>query len=85
MGNDPEAAKTAFDAQIDAKTGLTEDEKDVLKAKVASTLDSKADFDDQSYNDIQSILKAKTYASSVAATIKKQQPPRKTVLQQLCR
>ena len=69
MGNDPEAVKTAFDAQIDAKTGLTEDEKDVLKAKVASTLDSKADFDDQSYNDIQSSLKAEIVSATSAVNV----------------
>ena len=69
MGNDPEAVKTAFDAQIDAKTGLTEDEKDVLKAKVKSTLDSKADFDDQSYNDIQSSLKAEIVSATSAVNV----------------
>lgn len=74
MGNDPEAVKTAFLAQIDAKTGLTDDEKNVLKAKVASTLDSKTEFDDISYNAIQSSLQATivsaTSTASVASTNK---------------
>ena len=79
MGNDPEAVKTAFLTQIDAKTDLTDDEKNALKTKVASTLDSKTDFDDISYNDIQSSLKAEIVSATSAATIKQQEPPRKTV------
>ena len=69
MGNDPEAVKAAFETQIDAKTGLTDDEKNVLKAKVASTLDSKTDFDDISYNDIQSSLKAEIVSATSAVTV----------------
>ena len=87
MGNDPEAVKAAFETQIDAKTDLTEDEKKVLKAKVASTLDSITDFDDISYNDIQSSLKAEivsaTSAASVASTNKATATTKKNSLNEM--
>ena len=66
MGNDPEAVKTAFNAQIDATT-LTDDEKTTLKNKVASTLDGKTDFDGITYTSIQSSLKAEIVSATASA------------------
>ena len=87
MGNDPEAVKTAFETEIDAKTGLTDDEKTALKLKVGGALDSSFAFDDISYNDIQSSLKAEivsaTSAASIASTNKATATTKKNSLKEM--
>ena len=73
IGEEPTLVKTLLDSEIDKKD-LTDDEKTDLKAKVATALVGKADFDFDSYDAIDEILNTeiatKTSAIDVAKTDK---------------